>query len=106
MDEGRLIAHNRDVPLPEQQVTALQLVEHAAGQRNRLAERLLLHVAVARAGDPAGRESYLHQPGTVHAEVGLAAPQVRSAEEALRDCNKIGLGCIQGCKMPRGGVTA
>ena len=47
------------------------------------AERLLLHVAVARAGNSAGRQRDLHQPGAVDARVGLAAPQVGSVQEHL-----------------------
>src|SRR5262249_27143857 len=65
------VATTRDghMTFPEDDVAVLQ-----AGEGDRLAERLLLHVAVARTGDAAGRERHLHQAGAIDAEARLAAP--------------------------------
>jgi hypothetical protein len=50
-----------------------------------------LHVAVARAGDAAGRQGHLHEAGAIEAQAGLAAPQIGRADKALGDGNEIGL---------------
>ena len=62
---------------------------------------LLLHVAVARAGDAAGAERDLHQAGAVDAVAGLAAPQIGRAEEALRHRDEILLDMIERRQVAR-----
>ena len=49
VNKRSFIAHDRDVPFPEQKIAAT----YVGLWREFLAERLLLHVAVARAGNPA-----------------------------------------------------
>ena len=62
-------ARDGDVAFPEDQVAVLQ-----AGEAYGLAERGLLHVAVAWASHAASGERHLHEAGAVEAEAGLAAP--------------------------------
>ncbi len=57
---------------------------------DRCPERRFLHVAVARAGHAARRERDLHEAGAIEPERGLAAPQIRHAEKALRHRDEIG----------------
>ena len=68
---------------------------------DRCAKRALLHVAVARAWHAASRKRDLDKAGTVEPEHGLAAPQIRRADKALRDGDKIALILIDGRKMRR-----
>ena len=79
VDHAVAAARDGDVAFPENQVAALQ-----AGEACRLAERALLHVAVARAFDAAGRQRDLHQPRAVEAEARLAAPEIGHADETAR----------------------
>ncbi len=65
-----------------------------------------LHVAVARAGDAAGRERDLHQARAIDAEAGLAAPQIRHADEALGNGDEIRCGGVERRKMVSRHVAA
>ena len=96
MNDIRPVAHDRDVALPEYQIAAPRLRDV-----DRRAERVFLHVAVARAGDAAGAERYLHEAGAVEPEIGLAAPQIRDPKEALRHRHEIFLSLRQWRKMPK-----
>ena len=60
-------------------------------ERQRLADRLRLHVAVARCGDAAGRERHLHEARAVEAEARLAAPEIGHAEKPLGDRDPVRL---------------
>jgi putative ABC transport system substrate-binding protein len=57
VNERSFVAHDRHVPVPEQKVAAPQL----RVLRKRAAERLFLHVAVARARDAASVKRDLHE---------------------------------------------
>src|SRR5262249_33957538 len=59
VNERGHVAHDGDVAAPKQKISASQL-RGAGGEF--AAERLLLHVAVARAGDAAGGQRDLHEP--------------------------------------------
>src|ERR1700721_2615531 len=63
------------------------------------ADPVFLHVAVARAAGACGGQRYLNEAGTVDAEAGLAAPQIRRANKTLGDRNKIGLITIDAADM-------
>src|ERR1051325_5816471 len=68
--------------------------EIAAPQRlgvDGCAERLLLHVAVARAGNAAGVQRDLHEPRTIETVIRLAAPEIGRAQKALRHRDEIAL---------------
>src|SRR3954465_12737288 len=82
--EGVAAKRECDVAFPEDEITALQ-----AGEADGLAERLLLHVAVARAGDATGMQRDLDEAGAVDAGGGLAAPEVWHVEETLGDGDEI-----------------
>ena len=84
VNEIRAVAHDRDMPLPEDKIAAARLRDV-----DRLAERGFLHVAVARAGDAAGVERNLHEAGAIEPEIGLAAPQIRDPEEAFGDRDEV-----------------
>ena len=71
-----------------------------AGKVGRLAERLLLHVAVARAWDAAGGQRDLHQTRAVEAHAGLAAPEIGRADEPLRHRDEIGFLGVERREMP------
>src|SRR5262249_49183777 len=82
-------AHDGDVALPENEVAALQST--LPGVRDRRAECLLLHVAVARADTARGGERDLDEARAIEPERGLTAPQIRHAEKALRHGDEIRL---------------
>ncbi len=86
VDERLGVARDGDVALPEQQIAAAHF-----GERHQFAERQFLHVAVARAGEARRLQRDLHQPGAVHAERRLAAPQIGRAKEALGDGDEVPL---------------
>src|SRR3984893_6768427 len=91
-----LVARDRDVPLPEDEIAA-----PARPVRRKLAEGRLLHVGVAWTGEAAGGERDLHEAGAIEAEAGLAAPEIRRAEEALGDGHEIGLAALDGGEVLR-----
>ena len=63
----------------------------AAGRRvATAAERALLHVAVARAADAAGRQRDLDEARAIEAEARLAAPEIGHAEKPLGDRDEVG----------------
>ena len=96
VQQRRAIAHDRDMALPEDQIAAAR-----CSIVDRRAERLLLHVAVARAGDAAGLQRDLHQAGAVDAVVGLAAPEIGRAEETFRDRDEVLLDMIERREVAR-----
>src|SRR5262245_20958056 len=102
VNEGRFVAHDRDMPVPEQKIAATQL----GMRRERAAERLLLHVTVARAGNPASIQRHLHEPGAIEAERGLPAPQIWRANETLGDRDEIVFRLLERSKMPCRHVAA
>src|SRR3569623_1672403 len=61
--EGLGVAGDGDVTLPEHQITAREIAD-----LDLASERLLLHVAVARACEAGRMQRQLHQPGAVDAE--------------------------------------
>ena len=61
-----------------QEISAAQV--GLAANRNRLADRVALHVGVAQDGDADVAERVLHQARAVDAEKALAAPQIGAAE--------------------------
>ena len=79
--------NSTDMPLPEDQVAAPQLVKHFDVVRQ--ADFGRLHIAVTRAEMTGRHHRDLHQARTVHAEAGLAAPQIGRADEALGDADEI-----------------
>jgi len=89
MKQPRLIIHNGDVALPEHEIAAPQAGGHLRG-RERLPDGVLLHVAVARAGYATGGERDLQEARAVDAEIGLATPKVRAAEEPLGNRDEVG----------------
>ena len=101
MHERRLVPHNGDMALPEQKVASPQLLE-LVRVRKRAAQRLLLHVAVARARDATGGERKLQQPRAVDAETGLSSPQIGCSQKPLRDGDEISFHCLDGCQMETG----
>ena len=94
-----------DMALPEHQVAAPQ-VGMPGIPATAVPSACFLHVAVARAGDAAGRQRQLHQAGAVEAEAGLAAPQIGRADEALGDGDEIGGDVVDGREMLRRHVAA
>jgi hypothetical protein len=63
------IARDRHVAAPKYEIAARKL-----GEIDWRSERALLHVAVARASNAAGRKRELDQAGAVNPKHGLAAP--------------------------------
>src|SRR5262245_19728336 len=105
MNERRSIPDDGNVAAPEYQVTAPKL-GRVEWRRERLAQRRLLHVAVARAGHAAGGERDLEEARAVEAETGLAAPQVGHSQEAFGNRDEIALGAVERGEVARGHVAA
>src|SRR4051794_22950961 len=95
VNDGLGVAYDRDMALPEDQVSALQLFRF----RQSPSQRLFLHVAVARTANTRGIERDLHQPGAIDAEAGLAAPQIRGAGKAFRDRDEIAFADLERAEM-------
>ena len=69
-------------------------------ERQRLAERRLLHVAVARRGDSRRHQRGLRQAGAVDPLAGAPAPQIGRLEKTLGDGDEIGLARVDRREMP------
>src|SRR5215813_11731107 len=101
-ERGR-VAHDGHVALPEHEIAPPQL---GGRDRELAAERLLLHGAVARAGNSARAERDLQEARTVEAERRLAAPQIGRSQEALGDRDEIAFMAVDGNEMARRYVAA
>src|SRR5262249_4624270 len=89
------------VSSPENKIAA-----PARSVRHDLSNRRALHVAIARAGEAAGGERDLHQPGAVEPKAGLAAPHIRRAEKTPGDRDEIRPAALDPRAMRRRHVTA
>src|SRR5262245_48891088 len=105
MDERRRILDDGDMAVPEYEIAAPKL-GRIERRRERLAQRRLLHVAVARAGHAAGGERNLEEARAVEAETGLAAPKIGRAHEAFGNFDEIALGAVERGEMARRHVAA
>jgi len=103
VDQRIRVAHDGDVALPEQEIAAAQVGEVA---RKCNAERGLLHVAVARARYPAGRERDLEQPRAIEPERGLAAPQIGHVQKRFGDGDRVGREGVERRQMPGRNIAA
>ena len=81
------VAHDADMPLPEHEIAA---PERLVGG-DRLAERGLLHVAVARRGDAGRVKPRLDQARAVDPFRRPAAPKIGRFEKALGDRDMVRL---------------
>ena len=86
MNQGVIVARDGDVAFPEEKIATAR-IDNSAEQR---AERCLLHVAVARAGEAAGVERKLHQSRTVDPKRGPAAPEIWHMQECFGDRDRVG----------------
>ncbi len=98
VQQRRRVAHDSDMALPEHEVAAPQMRERVV-ERQRPAERGLLHVAVARRGDSRRRERGLRQAGAVDPLAGAPAPQIGRLEKTLGDGDEIGLARVDRREM-------
>src|SRR6476660_6955212 len=94
---GVRITDDRDVPLPEDQVAALQLLRLCRVKRPP--EAILLHVAVARAAGAGGVQRNLDEAGAIDAERALAAPEIGRADKAFGDRDEILFHRIEAAEM-------
>ena len=99
VQQRRRVAHDADVALPEHEIAAPQMRERVV-ERQRRAERRLLHVAVARRGDSRRRQRGLRQAGAVDPFAGAPAPQIGRLEKTLGDGDEIGLARVDRREMP------
>src|SRR5262249_3291982 len=103
VNERCLLAHDGDVTLPEYEIASPQF---GGRDRELSAERVLLHGAVARAGNAARAERDLQEARAVEAERRLAAPQIGRAQEALGDRDEIAFFAVDGNEMACRNVAA
>src|SRR5579872_3637854 len=97
VNDGGGIARDCDMPLPENQIAALEIfdvlrIEFAA-------EPVLLHVAVARTTCPRRGQRDLNQPRAIDSNGAFAAPQIGRADELLGDSNEIRRTAIERANM-------
>ena len=85
MDQSTRFGHPGHMPLPEQQIAALQ--RRILGQRR--AQLGLLHVAVAGARNTAGSATCLNKARAIDPERGITTPEIRGAMEQLGDLDRI-----------------
>src|SRR4029077_7655028 len=97
VNERYAVAHDGDMAFPEDEVAAPQ--KPLPGLEDRRAERGFLHVAIARADAARGGERDLDEARAIETERGLAAPQIRHAEKALRHGDEIRLDAIERREM-------
>src|SRR5262249_1156937 len=103
VNERCRVAHDGHVALPEHEIAPPQF---GGRNRERLAERLLLHGAVARAGNTARGKRDLEEARTVETERRLAAPQIGRSQEALGDRDEVALPLVDGNEVARRHVAA
>lgn len=88
-------AHPGDMAAPEEQISTL--LGYAFGQVG--SEGAFLQVAVAGAGVPACVKGELDKARTIDTSEGIAAPEVRRAEQGLGDSDRVGAGLVNGAQM-------
>src|SRR5262249_50216417 len=81
------VAHDRDMALPENQVTPLELFRFYPLQGST--EPDLLQIAVARAAGAGGIQRDLHETEAIDPEAGLAAPEVGRTDELFGHAHEI-----------------
>jgi len=81
VNDGIVVACDRHMAFPENQVAALEFFRLSLIQRP--AKAILLHVAVARAAGARGIQRDLDEAGTIDPKTAFAAPQIGRAGELL-----------------------
>ena len=85
VNERRGVAGDRNMAFPEHEIATLQL-----GQRHRGAECALLHVAVARAGDPAAESGLVAFTSSLVVNDPNPPPSQLPPTSAARETDRVG----------------